>query len=126
MSQRTTEVVRVGTSGARIVCVSTKRIDYIDMTGQECFVDLEESARNWQQRHHASRREFLTLPGAPQPAVDIWNAHCVGLRGALDQPPWVQFTNDRKTRFEFGTCEALYRELLEPLELGGWHTFDTD
>jgi hypothetical protein len=31
-----------------------------------------------------------------------------------------------ETRFEFGSYQALYQELLTPLEQAGWHTFDTD
>ena len=34
--------------------------------------------------------------------------------------------NERKTRFEFETWEALWRELQGPLMVAGWNTFDTE
>jgi hypothetical protein len=52
------------------------------------------------------------LPGASEQGIAAWSARCVGLRGALDDPPWAEFLNERNTRFEFGSYEALYAELL--------------
>ena len=45
MSRPEPETIRVGVSGARIVAVTSQRVDYIDMAGQEQFIDLEECAR---------------------------------------------------------------------------------
>jgi hypothetical protein len=126
MSQTAPEVIRVGTSGARIVRVTRELIEYIDTTGQERFVDLEECARNWGRWHDERRQEFLPLAGASPPSIAPWNARCVGRRGALGNPPWAEFMNERKTRFEFRTYQDLYGELLRPLKQAGWHTFDTD
>jgi hypothetical protein len=120
------EVVRIGESGARIVAVTRERIEYIDMAGQERFVDLEECAGAWRQWHDDHRSEFLPLPGASAQDIVAWNARCVGVRGACDNPPWAAFRNQRNTRFEFASYDALYRELLNPLGKAGWHTFDTD
>jgi hypothetical protein len=120
------EVVRVGVSGARIVTVSRQRIDYIDMAGQDRFVDLEECARAWARWHEERRSEFLPLPGASEQSIVAWNARCVGQRGACDNPPWAAFMNERHTRFEFPSYDALYQELLRPLQKAGWHTFDTN
>jgi hypothetical protein len=126
MNQPQREIVLIGVSGARIAAVTRRRIDYIDMAGQEQFVDLEESARRWGRWHDDRSQAFLPLPGATEQDAASWNARCVGQRGACDNPPWVEFTNERRTRFEFQTYEALYRELLRPLQAAGWHTFDTN
>jgi hypothetical protein len=120
------EVVQVGVSGARIVAVTHQRIDYIDMAGQARSVDLEACARGWGRWHDEHRGEFLPLPGSSEQGIAAWNARCVGERGALDNPPWAEFRNERATRFVFETRDALYRELLTPLGKAGWHTFDTD
>jgi hypothetical protein len=126
MGRPAREVVQIGISGARIVTVSRQRVDYIDMAGQAQFVDLEECARSWGQWHDGHRGEYLPLPGASDQSIAAWNACCVGQRGALDNPPWAEFQNERKTRFEFASREALYRELLNPLREASWQTFDTD
>ena len=120
------EVVRIGLSGARIVAVTPERIEYIDMGGEERFVDLRECARAWGQWREEHRSEFLPLPGASAQSIKAWNARCVGQRGACDDPPWAAFSNERQTRFEFPSYDALYRELLNPLRKAGWHTFDTN
>jgi hypothetical protein len=120
------EIVRIGVSGARIVAVARQRIDYIDMAGQEQFIDLEKCASSWGRWHDDRSQEFLPLPGATGQGIAAWNARCVGQRGALDSPPWAEFMNERNTRFEFATYEALYTELLGPLMQAGWHTFDTN
>jgi hypothetical protein len=120
------EVVQVGASGARIVAVTHQRIDYFDMAGQARSIDLEECARSWGRWHDEHRREFLPLPGSSEQGIAAWNARCVGERGALDNPPWAEFRNERATRFVFETRDALYLELLTPLRKAGWHTFDTD
>jgi hypothetical protein len=71
--------------------------------------------------------EVRQLSLRPLYAVDAWwNARCVGQRGALDNPPWIELMNERKTRFEFASRETFYRELLDPFRQAGWHTFDTD
>src|SRR5262245_51330890 len=101
------EVVRIGVSDARIVAVTRQRIDYIDMAGQYLFVDLEECARTWARWHDEHRSDFLPLAGASEPSIVAWNACCVGKRGACDNPPWAAFMNERNTRFEFKSDEAL-------------------
>jgi hypothetical protein len=126
MNHRQRAIVRIGVSGARIVAVTRQRIDYIDMEGQEQSIDLEECARAWGSWRDDRSREFLPQPGATEHAIGTWNARCVGQRGALDNPPWAEFANERKTRFEFQSYEALYEELLKPLKRPGWHTFDAN
>ena len=119
------EVIRIGAFGGRIVSITQQRIEYIDMAGEVQFVDLDECAKNWGRSYDDHSHEFSLLPGASEQSVAEWNVHCVGQRGALDDPPWAEFTNARKTRFEFESHEALYAELLGPLMKAGWHTFDT-
>jgi hypothetical protein len=119
------EVLPVGASDGRIVRVTSDRIEYIDLAGQDQVIDLDECARNWVQycKHH--RRDFILMPGATQESVDAWNARCVGRRGGESTLYWVELMNERKTLFEFETREARVR-LLAPLMAAGWHTFDNE
>ena len=126
MCPHTLEVIRVGASDARILRVTQARIDYIDMRGRRQSIDLEECAKNWMRWYGDHIQEFILIPGSSESDSDSWKARCVGERGALDHPPWVQFMNERNSRFEFRNYEALYGELLVPLMQKGWHTFDTD
>lgn len=124
MYQESTEVVRIEAAQARILRITPKHVEYIGLTGPQQSIDLEECARNWVRWCDEREHEFIILSGS-RADIDLWNARCVGTRGAMDQPPWVQFMNDRNTRFEFRSYEAVYEELLEPLMKNGWHTFDT-
>ena len=126
MDHTTPEVVRVGAPGVRIACITSQRIDYIDMGGHEQSIDLEECAQRWVRWYEEHRQEFLVLPGASQAEVDTENARCVGQRGGGHSTWWAEFMTERKTRFEFAGLEALWRELLGPLMRFGWRTFDTN
>ncbi len=126
MSQTMPEVVQVGTPGVRIARITQKRIDYVDMAGQAQFIDLEECARNWVRWYNDHRHEFLPVPDASQAEVDAENARCVGQRGGSHPLWWAEMMNERKTRFEFESWEALWRELQGPLMQAGWCTFDTN
>lgn len=126
MSPTTPEVVRVGASGARILSVTKERVGYIDMAGQEQSIDLKECAGNWTRWHDNHRQDFHAVPGASQADVDAENARCVGQRGGSHPLWWAEFMNERKTRFEFGSWEALWQELYGPLMVAGWSTFDTN
>ena len=121
MTDPAREIVRIGVNEARILGVTPLRIDYIDEACQEQSIDLQECARNWGRWRDSQRHEFRPLPGFNDQRVADWNARCVGERGGS----WTEFMNERKTRFEFATHVALYRELLTPLSVAGWHTFDT-
>jgi hypothetical protein len=126
MNQESKELVRVGDGNARILRVTPALIDYTDIAGQARLIDLRECAGNWRRFHDANRHDFIIVPGSSEAEADARNSRCVGERGALDDPPWVEFMNDRRTRFEFQTYEAVYGELLGPLAKNGWETFDTD
>ena len=91
MDEIVPEIVRIGVANARIKCVTPQRVEYFDEAGQECFVDLEECARNWVQLHGARRgRKYSYVAG----------------RGMIEHPHWIEFTNKRRTRFEFRSSEA--------------------
>ena len=126
MNDPRVEVIRIGVSGARILGVSHEQVEYIDESGLKQSIDLQESAKKWGGWHGERNQDFLPLPGATELIIADWNAGCVGLRGALDDPPWAEFMTDRRTRFEFANYQTLYRELLNPLGLAGWHTFDAN
>ena len=124
MNQHAPEIVRIGIAGAHVKSVSPEQVDYVDEAGKERFVDLEQCARNWVQHRNEHAQDFCLVSDASAEAVATWNSHCVGQRGALDDTPWVEFMNDRRTRLEFASYEAVYT-LLGPLSQAGWHTFDT-
>jgi hypothetical protein len=103
-----TEIIRIGVANARIKCVTPQRVEYFDEAGQECFVDLEECARDWVQLHGDRRgRKYRHVAG----------------RGLIGDPPWVEFTNKRPTRFEFGSSGEGY-ELKHLLLKARWITMD--
>jgi hypothetical protein len=126
MSQNRAEIVKIGEGNARILRVTPALIEYTNVAGELAVIDLQECAHNWQGFHDANRSDFIIVPGSSDAEADSWNSRCVGERGACDNPPWVEFMNDRHTRFEFHTYEAIYSELLGPLTKNGWHTFDND
>jgi hypothetical protein len=85
------EITRIGVGSARLKCVTPKRVEYFDEAGQECFVDLEECARNWAQLRGARHdRKYRYVAG----------------RGMIEHPHWVEFTNTDRTRLEFWSFEA--------------------
>jgi len=124
--QAAPDVHRIGSSGARIVRVTEKRVEYIDAAGRGQFVDVEECARNWVRWCHNHRQDFLPLGGASQAEIEEENARTVGLRGGSYPLWWAEFMNQRKTRFEFGTSEDRWGKLQGPLMVAGWRTFDTE
>ena len=126
------EVVHIGTKSARITAVTRQRVNYVDEVGNNLSIDLEECARmflclessglfpptddtDWGRLADAMR-EFS--------AFKIPNICCIGLRGVIDEPPWFQFLNRRRTQFEFEDAQTMDSELLGPLSGAGWQTFD--
>ena len=126
MNTRSTEVVRIGDGLSRITRVTRTQVDYRNEEGHDLSIELEECARRWIEHIAKMQGEFLKPPSASSERHDRWNAGCVGLRGALDEPPWAQFLNNRRTRFEFASYEEIYSQLLIPLDEVGWHTFDSN
>ena len=95
MNEMVPEIVRIGAGNARIKCLTPQRVEYFDEAGQECTIELEECARNRVQYGQSwredgpRRRDFRVV------------AKC----GFVDDPPWIEFMNERRTRFEFWSLE---------------------
>ena len=112
MNEMSPEIVRIGVGNARITCVTRQRLEYINEAGQECFVDLEECARNWAQScPEEDEDDFVQLPSEDSAAARRY----VGGRGLLEDPPWIEFANKRRTRFEFESLNEGYG-LIIPLK----------
>jgi len=126
MNRRDLSTIRIGVADARVTSVTRERLEYLDEAGQAWSVDLEQCARNWVSYRQDHDREFVTLSGGSAERAATWNSRCVGRRGVLDVPPWVVFMDDRHTRFQFETQQAVYQYLLLPLRMVGWHTFDSN
>jgi len=91
VNQMVPEIVRIGVANALIKCVTPQRVEYFDEAGQECFVDLDECAKNWVKLRGAHRHgKYRYVAG----------------RGMIQHPHWVEFTNKRHTRLEFWSSEA--------------------
>ena len=121
MNQMVPEIVRIGVANARIKCVTRQRVEYLDEAGQECFVDLDECARNWDQLHNKNEDDLVLLTSEDSAGRRKYR-HVAG-RGMIGDPPWVEFTNKRRTRFEFGSSGEAY-ELKHLLFEARWITED--
>lgn len=126
MNPERKEVVRIGVGPAVITRVTRDQVEYIDDAGKPCSIGLQQCAQNWVMHFIEQRDNIITLPGATEESIDRWNAGCVGRRSAVSDPPWVEFMDERRARFEFKNYEAIYALLLTPLMKAGWHTFDAD
>lgn len=103
MNQMVPEIVRIGVANARIKSVTPQRVEYFDDAGQECFVDLKECARNRVKDVESWRDD-----GARKS-----DYHLVAKGRFLDDSPCIEFLNNRRPRFEFGSLEA--RQKLKTL-----------
>ena len=97
MNQLVPEIIRIGVANARIKCVTPQRVEYLDEAGQECFVDLKECARNrvkdvesWRVEDGARERDYRTVANGV----------------LVDDSSCIDFMNNRRTRFEFGSLEG--------------------
>jgi hypothetical protein len=118
------EVHRIAPYDARIASVTYRYIEYADMAGHPHYIDLEECATCWLQWAHDHRQQFVPLGALAETEAEA--ACTVGLRGGGSPPFWIEFMNERKTRFEFENWEARCRLLLGPLLAVGWRTFDAE
>jgi hypothetical protein len=109
VNQIVPEIVRIGVAKACIKCVAPQRLEYFDEAGQECFVDLEECARN-RVRDVESWRD----DGARKSDYSL-----VAKGGFQDDSPYIEFMNNRRTRFEFESLEAR-QELKSLLVKARW------
>ena len=116
--------VQIGVGPARIVQVTPMQLDYIDGTGQKQSINLKACAQNWEKYIDDSRRQAEAQKRPLSESARAWNARCVGARDLLDAPPWVVFMDEQRTRFTFTSLAESYEQLLNPLGLVGWHTWD--
>jgi hypothetical protein len=129
---KSVELVRIGTGPARIVQVAGSTVQYTNASGAGLSVDLEECAQIYQLLNDAGlfppddKLDWATLADAIPGFSTLYpsQSRCVGLRGALDTPPWFQFLNRRRTQFEFKDYDAFQRELRRPLGQAGWNSWD--
>ncbi len=124
-------LAHVGTGPARIVRISHQQLQYLNDDGAALVIDLEMCARTYRTLQNAG----LFPPGddtdwaklaAADPSFSTREVRfgCVGLRGAIDEPPWFQFLDQRRTQFEFPDYDAIQSDLLRPLGAAGWQTWD--
>src|SRR5262249_587370 len=93
------KLVHIGTGSARIIEVTRQRVHYIDEVGTQLTGELEEWARMYLCLDFAGLfppgddtdwgRLADATPGFS--TLDVPEICCVGLRGAIDDPPWFQF-----------------------------------
>ena len=123
--------VRVGAAPAGIISVTQKYVVFVDEGGDAHSIDLEECQRNYIARLTKGRNQgdIIELEGPifrVRSESGYGQGRCVGFRGAIDDPPWMSFTNEPPTKFEFRSRDELYQQLLTPLMQVGWNTFDAD
>ena len=118
VNQMVPEIVRICVANARIKCVTPQRVEYFDEAGQECSVDLEECNRNYVQ---LDNEDLLTS----EDSAATSSSRYVGMRGLLVDPPWIEFTNKRRTRFEFGSSNEARTLKLQLMKVR-WLTFDAN
>ena len=121
-----------GADGLFIKDITRQQVSYSDEAGRDMYVDLEECARIY----HCLQETGQFPPGDDTDwarladafpnfaAIDVSRARCVGLRAVLDEPPWFQFLNRRRTQFEFTDYEHIQAQLRVPLGHVGWSSWD--
>lgn len=112
VNQTVPEIVRIGVANARIKSVTSQRVKYLNDAGLECFVDLKECARNRVQHVELWRED-----GARKGDYRV-----VAKSGFLDDSPWIEFMNNRRTGFEFGSLEGA-QALKSLLAKARWRVF---
>jgi hypothetical protein len=125
------ELVRIGTGPTRILQVTQPAVTYVDSGGVERSVDLQECARTHLALHRsgnfppADDTDWTAIAAAhPVSGSEPLRYGCVGLRAVVDDPPWFQFLNHRRTQFEFADADAIRNELVTRLARFGWQTWD--
>ena len=127
------ELVHIGIGSANIASIAEGTLFYSNDHGQKLAIDLVECARI-----HKCLQEIGAFPpgedmdwGALVDAIpdfstlELPSSAVVGLRGAIDDPPWFQFLDRNRTQFEFKDYEHIQSALLRPLaSAGNWHTWD--
>lgn len=125
------ERVRIGQGSARIVDITQTELRYINEDGVAAAVDLYDCARIQMSLEHAGLfpprddTDWTAIATADREFSrrNVLNG-CVGLRAAVDDPPWFQFLDRRRTQFEFKDYDAIKNGLQRPLAAAGWNTWD--
>ena len=112
MNEIVPEIVRIGIANARIKRVTGQQVTYLEEAGQECFVDLQECARNRVEHVNSWRQD-----GARK-----YDFSMVAKWTFLDRSKCIEFTNNRRTRLEFGSLEGA-QALESRLAKAGWRVF---
>jgi hypothetical protein len=117
------EIVRIGMANAHITCVTPQRLEYLNEAGEECFVDLEECFSRYAQLHKINRDDVDLLTS--EEGAEILISRYVADRGFLDNPPWIEFKNKRRTRFQFASSNEALGVKLKLMRVR-WRTFDAN
>ena len=99
MSNPSPRRVQIGEGHGRIVRVGQDAVEYEDATGATHTIELASCRRS------------------PEGQV-------VGVRGALDDPPWFEFFGPHAVRMELDSDRALYQQLVIPLGRAGYCSYD--
>lgn len=114
-------VIYIGLEDAHIVYVTRYALEYVDQAGESSRIDLEKCSEDWCRYFNGHRSEFLTLRGVAGEQMQAENTTTVAMRGTR----YVQFFDDRRTRFEFGSDGERWK-LQGALLSVGWRTFDME
>ena len=127
-------VIQIGATPAQIISVTRKYVIFVDEEEGAHSIDLEECHRNyiaWITKG-LNQGDLIDLSSTAGFRVRaITQDRRVGFRGALDHPPWMSFTNEPPTMFQFRSSDELHEELLTPLmqilcKWGGVHLMQTN
>jgi hypothetical protein len=121
MTRRPGPVIYVGLGRAHIVQVTRDALEYIDRTGESWPINLEECMKNWCRYFDLHRSKFFSFPDVTEEQLQAENATTVAMRGIR----YVQFFDDRITRFEFRSDGERWK-LQGALFKVGWSTFDME
>jgi hypothetical protein len=125
-------LVHIDVGSARIGPIADTTLAFTDDAGTPRVIDLAECARiyRWLQRRGAfpPAEDFdwaALIESEPGFAdVPLGAQAVVGLRGAVDEPPWFQFLDRHRTQFEFSDYDHIRRALLDPLSHTRWYSWD--
>lgn len=116
----------------RIKGISKTGLTYLNELNQEVVIDFDECRSNW-VKYVNSSGDFETTILSPDRNT------CVGWRDAFDNPMYIEFFNEPRTRFIYPYKRNLYewirnlhgmrayrhyRKTCTELEENGWSTFD--
>jgi hypothetical protein len=125
-------LVHIGVGPAAIDSIADATVSFTDDRGERSTISLIECAR--------ISRLLKEAGGFPPTGDDDWGTLArvddfdtlelsfqpiVGLRGAVDVPPWFQFLDRQRTQFEFKDYDHIQNALLRPLAAAGnWYSWD--